>query len=63
VVESLNRGSQFGFDAIVKNLGNAHNSRHFHLLSIWKMDGFKEIPPHLHDQGRYAETPSFLRVS
>lgn len=61
MIEQLNRGTEIGFDAIIKNLGDAQTSRHFHLLKIWKEEGFKEIPPHLHEHGRYSDTPSFLK--
>ncbi len=30
-IEKLNRGSQFGFNAIIKNLGDAKTTRHLHL--------------------------------
>lgn len=53
IIEQLNRGGEFSFDAIVKNLGDQATTKHFHLINIKKEDGYKEIPPHLHDHGRY----------
>lgn len=53
VIEELSRGSKFGFDAIIKSLGDLQSTKHFHMRNIWKLEGHKEIPPHLHDHGRY----------
>ncbi|CAK75661.1 unnamed protein product (macronuclear) [Paramecium tetraurelia] len=62
-IEKLERGSEFRFAAIIKSIGDFQNIRHFHLLNITKLDGYIEIPPHLHQQSRYGNSQQFLASS
>ena len=57
--ELLTRGNEISFDAIIKNLGDQASTKHFHLINIQREVGFKEIPPHLNEHGRY-ENKGFL---
>ncbi|CAK75765.1 unnamed protein product (macronuclear) [Paramecium tetraurelia] len=62
-IEKLERGSEFIFTAIIKSIGDYQNIRHFHLLNITKLEGYIEIPPHLHQQSRYGNSQQFLAQS
>jgi len=55
VFDQLDRGSKIGFNGTIKGLGSEINSRHLHAYSIIKLEGYKEIAPHVHDAGRYAD--------
>lgn len=56
----LDRGSEFTFSAIIQSNVRRDQYRHFHLVSLKKEDGYIEIPPHLHEHGRYGGNSSFL---
>ncbi|CAD8056816.1 unnamed protein product [Paramecium primaurelia] len=62
-IEKLERGSEFSFTAIIKSIGDFQNIRHFHLLNLTKLEGYIEIPPHLHQQSRYGNSQQFLASS
>lgn len=32
-----------------------------HVINIWKKEGFLNIPAHIHDGGRYDDTPRRMR--
>jgi hypothetical protein len=61
IISGLDRGQEIGFNATLKSLGGDMQSRHFHLRSIWKKDGFIEVAPHVHEDGRYADKPRLIR--
>lgn len=61
VISGLDRGQEIGFNATLKSLGGDMQSRHFHLRTIWKKDGFMEVAPHVHEDGRYADKPRLIR--
>jgi len=48
VLTSLNRGDAIAFNATLMSLGTHVRTRHYHLNAIWKIDGYKEVAPHVH---------------
>jgi len=60
ILESLNRGDAFGFNATLMGFGSHRSIRHFHVNAIWKEEGKIEVSPHVHSHGRYAVNSEFL---
>jgi len=60
-IAQLNRGSEVGFNATFITIGDDMKTRHLHVAQIWKEEGFKEVPAHVHDHGRYADKPRFFK--
>ena len=60
VLQQLERGECVQFNATIKSLGTDLKTRHFHAANIKECEGFIEIPPHVHDNGRYADKPSLF---
>eukprot|EP01015_Nassula_variabilis_P002953 TRINITY_DN1178_c0_g3_i2.p1 TRINITY_DN1178_c0_g3~~TRINITY_DN1178_c0_g3_i2.p1 ORF type:complete len:165 (-),score=40.44 TRINITY_DN1178_c0_g3_i2:47-541(-) len=61
-LQSLDRGECLSFNATIKSLGADLRTRHFHATNVEACEGFIELPPHVHDNGRYADKPGFLNV-
>lgn len=54
-------GSLIAFNATIKSIGSLTQTRHFHGISIKKMPGFLNLPPHIHEGGRYDDKPRLIR--
>eukprot|EP01017_Pseudomicrothorax_dubius_P047245 TRINITY_DN8454_c0_g1_i1.p1 TRINITY_DN8454_c0_g1~~TRINITY_DN8454_c0_g1_i1.p1 ORF type:complete len:205 (+),score=37.09 TRINITY_DN8454_c0_g1_i1:554-1168(+) len=63
VLTDLSRGDAIGFNATVGSIGTDMHTRHFHVEQLWREEGHIEVPPHVHEGGRYADKPYFLRGS
>ena len=61
VLVNLNRGDAIGFNATIMTLGSSIKTRHFHVDAVWREEGFKFVPPHVHGNGRYNDKPHFLK--
>lgn len=48
-LKSLDRGSRFRFNATFVSIGNEQQLHHLHALGIEKIEGFMEIPEHVHN--------------
>ena len=46
---SLDRGNRFKFNATFVSVGNEQQLHHLHAHSIEKIEGYLEIPPHVHN--------------
>jgi hypothetical protein len=58
---SLNRGSEIGYNATIVTIGDDLKTRHFHVVNLWKGEGYKDVPEHIHEHGRYADKPRFFK--
>lgn len=61
LLDDLGRGQRIGFNATIKAIGYEGQTRHFHAQSIWKLEGYKEIEPHVHHGGRYKDANKNVR--
>lgn len=61
-LQALERGECVTFNATIKSLGTDYNTRHFHAIGIEECEGYLEIPPHIHQDGRYADRPKLFGV-
>ena len=61
---SLDRGSKFKFNATFVTPGNEQQLHHLHAHYLEKIEGYMEIPPHVHNVNhRYNLGPSGSQVS
>jgi len=58
---SLNRGCEVDFNATIITIGDDLKTRHFHVVNLRKGEGYKEVPEHIHEHGRYADKPRFFK--
>ncbi|KRX03745.1 hypothetical protein PPERSA_04253 [Pseudocohnilembus persalinus] len=61
LVNTIDRGDHIGFNATIKTIGTMTQTRHLHIVSIWKEEGHINIPAHIHGGGRYDDTPRRMR--
>lgn len=61
LLNSINRGSEIIFNATFMSIGSDSKTRHAHIVSMQRGSGFKDIPMHVHEQGRYGDRPRFFK--
>jgi hypothetical protein len=55
VLDNIERGQEIIFQGILKSFGDERSTRHLHSTEIYAGTKFKEIPPHIHENGRYND--------
>jgi len=61
LIATMDRGAEIIFNATIMTVGSEVKTRHFHVVEMVKGEGFKDIPAHVHEHGRYADKPKGFR--